>query len=70
MYAKPIHAELKPLYNAIALRGKDRAGSAFRALQKQLIGKSHLEQLILLEIEDAILDGHIAEFEHPYYTDY
>jgi hypothetical protein len=67
MLAKPIHAELKPLFQSIYKRGKQRAREKFAALKKDLAASDHFNQLLLLNQEDEKTNQLIEDFEHPYY---
>jgi len=67
MIAKPIHAELKPLFRSIYDRGQQRAQETFAELQKGLATADHFNQLLLLNREDERINQLIEDFEHPYY---
>jgi hypothetical protein len=67
MFAKPIHAELKPLFKAIFERGELRGRQTFAELEKRINGADHFERILTLYHEDEKTNKLIAESLHPYY---
>jgi len=67
MFAKPIHAELKPLFKAIFEQGERRARQAFAELENRMDGADHFERILTLYREDQKTNKLIEESAHPYY---
>jgi hypothetical protein len=67
MLAKPIHAELKPLFKTIFERGEMRARQAFLELEDSLHGADHFKRVLTLYLEDEKTNKLIEESQHPYY---
>ncbi|MDB5159426.1 MAG: hypothetical protein JWR50_4133 [Mucilaginibacter sp.] len=67
MFAKPIHAELKPLFKTIFERGEQRAQQTFAALENRINGADHFERILTFYREDEKTNKLIAESPHPYY---
>jgi hypothetical protein len=68
MFAKPIHAELKPLFKTIFERGEQRAQQTFAELENRINGADHFEQILTLYREDERTNKLIEESPHPYYV--
>jgi len=67
MFAKPIHAELRPLFKTIFERGEQRAQQTFTELSNRINGADHFERILTLYREDEKTNKLIAESPHPYY---
>jgi hypothetical protein len=67
MFAKPIHAELKPLFKAIFERGEQRARQTFAETENRIKDAGHFERILTLYHEDEKTNKQLAESPHPYY---